>query len=210
MQLYLLRASELRMTILPQRVSGQYSVDFTTDGGNIAQLVRINARDDKWYLMENRSVQISGAGAVTSGEYREFELTANTLYYLRKDNRENTILMVEPETYDRKRYQIYKVPTGGMIAVGQAGYNQIQFLNQYINDSRHLHISYRDGVPSAVQICEEELRTERNNPDGLVQMNLEPESMEVFLQKEPEDEEFSEKLDAFSSDITAYWSGLPI
>ena len=163
MQLYLLRKSELGMTILPARVSGQYSVEYTADNGTVVPLVRINAKDDKWFISENKSVQISGANKIMQDGYGEYELKENSLLYLRKDNKENMILMVEPESANRKRYQLYKVPAGGMIDVGQAEYNQVQFLNQYINENRHLRICYLDDIPECVKSCEEEANSGRNN-----------------------------------------------
>lgn len=167
MQLYLLRKSELRMTILPSRVSGQYSVDYTAENGSVLPLVRINAKDDKWYIAENKAVQIRDSGRIIQDVWGEYELKENSLYYLRKDNMENMILMVEPESISRKRYQIYKVPAGGMIDVGQAEYNQIQFLNPYINENRHLRICYSGDMPGYVMPCEEEVHTGRNNPSYL-------------------------------------------
>ena len=164
MQVYLLRANELRMTILPRRVSGQYSIEYTADNGAVSPLVRINARDEKWYIVENKYVQISGKKKHMNREYAEYELEENALYYLRRDNKENMILMVEPETFNRQRYQFYKIPTGGVIDIGQAEYNQIRFLNQYINESRHLRITYSGKEPCSVIDCEEELQTGRNNP----------------------------------------------
>ncbi len=167
LQLYLLRKSELRMTILPSRVSGQYSVDYTADNGAVLPLVRINAKENKWFVVENKTVQISGSHKNVSGEYCEFELKENTLFYLRKDNKENMILMIEPESANRKRYQLYKIPAGGIIDVGQAEYNQVQFLNQFINESRHLRICYAGDIPESVMSCEEEVQTERHNPSYL-------------------------------------------
>ncbi len=152
------------MTILPARVSGQYSVEYTTDNGTVMPLVRINAKDDKWFISENKSVQISGANKAMQDGYGEYELKENSLLYLRKDNKENMILMVEPESANRKRYQLYKVPAGGMIDVGQSEYNQIQFLNQYINENRHLRICYSEDIPECVKSCEEEISSGRNNP----------------------------------------------
>ncbi len=167
LQLYLLRKSELRMTILPSRVSGQYSVDYTADNGAVLPLVRINAKDNKWFVVENKTVQISGSHKSVSGEYCEFELKENTLFYLRKDNTENMILMIEPESANRKRYQLYKIPAGGIIDVGQAEYNQVQFLNQFINESRHLRICYAGDIPESVMSCDEEVQIERYNPSYL-------------------------------------------
>lgn len=173
MQLYLLRKSELRMTILPSRVSGQYSIDYTADNGAVLPLVRINAKDDKWYIIENKAVQISGTNKSKYGDYSEFELRENALFYLRKDKKENMILMVEPESVNRKRFQLYKVPAGGMIDVGQAEYNQIQFLNQFINESRHLRICYSGDMPESVMACDEEIRSGRNNPAYLNSFRIE-------------------------------------
>ena len=167
MQLYLLRKNELRMTILPGRVSGQYSVDYTADNGNVVPLVRVNARDDKWYIAENRFVQISGEKAVERGKYREFEIKENSLYFLNRDGCEIIILMAEPEAANRKRFRIFNVPAGGIIDVGQADYNQIIFKNQYVNESRHLRITYQDGLPCSVMNCDEEINTGRDNPSYL-------------------------------------------
>lgn len=175
LQLYLLRKNELRMTILPARVSGQYSVEYTTEGGNVMPLVRINARDDKWFIVENKSVQISGSYKVVRDGYGEFELKENSMFYLRKDNKENMILMIEPESANRKRYQLYKIPAGGMIDVGQAEYNQVQFLNQYINENRHLRICYNGELPECVKSCEEEVNSERNNPSYINNKKIEGE-----------------------------------
>lgn len=87
MQLYLLRKNELRMTSLPTRVNGQYSVEYTADNGCVLPLIRINARNNKWIIAENSNIQISGSGRNKAGDFFEYELTENTLYYLRKDNK---------------------------------------------------------------------------------------------------------------------------
>lgn len=163
MQIYLLRKSELRMMSLPGRVSGHFVLDYTDDGGNIVPLAHINARGDKWYIAENRGVRIEGSGG-TDGEYREFCLVENALYYLRTEQKENMILMVEPETNSRSRYRLYRIPAGGVIDVGQAEYNQIQFLHRYADPNRHLRICYREDIPEAVLTSGEGLGTGSANP----------------------------------------------
>lgn len=163
MQLYLLRSTELRMMILPQKIGGQHVMQFTSEEGDLRPLFRINARENKWYISENKNVQIRGNGIAVGDTYREFELKENYLYYLRRDNQENMILLIEPDKDDRKYYMHYKVPAGGIIDVGQAAFNQIQFLHPFINETRHLRISYTDNGRIFVADCEENIEEHRKN-----------------------------------------------
>lgn len=163
MQIYLLRQSELRMMTLPERVSGHFVLDYTDAAGNTVPLVHIDARDDKWYIAENPGVRIEGRGAA-AGEFREFCLVENTLYYLRTEQNENMILMVEPENNSRSRYRLYRIPAGGIIDVGQAEYNQVQFRHRYVEPNRHLRIRYRDDLPEAVVTAGEGIGSASANP----------------------------------------------
>lgn len=163
MQIYLLRQSELRMMTLPERVSGHFVLEYTDGSGNAVPLVHINAREDQWYIAENRDVRIEGAGG-SAGVYREFCLVENGLYYLRTEQKENMILLVEPETNNRSRYRLYRVPAGGIIDVGQAEYNQIQFLHRYVDPNRHLRICYREDLPDGVIVSGEGLGAGNANP----------------------------------------------
>lgn len=166
MQLYLLRKTELRMTILPTKISGQQLINYTDDNGKTVPLVRINAKDEKWYIRENKQVQING-DVKKAGEYNEYELIENALYFLRINNSENMILMVEPEVIAKKYYQTYKVPDSGIIDIGRAEYNQIQFRYQYISEKRHLRICYKNGLPFSVEIDKEGVQPGAKNPSYL-------------------------------------------
>lgn len=150
MQLYLLRQRELRMRSLPAQVSGHFVLEYTDEGGADTVLAHIHARNGKWCLSENSNVQIEGSGAIP-GKFREFELFENSLYYLRTDRRETMVLMVEPDSANRSRYKLYRVPAGGIVDVGQADFNQIQFSHRYVHSRTHLRICYRDGMPEAVE-----------------------------------------------------------
>lgn len=154
MQLYLLRDSELRMAFLPLRVSGQHSVEYTSENGDVKTLLRINAKDGKWIMTEDRHIQISTGGMRKPGQYQEFELHENRIYYLHRENGENMLLMTEPETDSRRRFQLYQVPAGGIIDVGRASFNQIQFQHIFVRERRHLRITYSEsGI--TVTDCEE-------------------------------------------------------
>ena len=154
MQIYLLRQNELRMMMLPRRVSGHFVLDYTDQHGNAVPLVHINARDGGWYICENRNIRIEGDSGIF-GQFRQFRLMENSLYYLRTDSQENMILMVEAETMGRSRYRLYQVPAGGVIDVGQAEYNEIQYKHRFVAPDRHLRIKYRNEIPEAVQTCAE-------------------------------------------------------
>lgn len=160
MQLYLLRQTELRMLSLPKRASGHFVLEYTGDHGTNTPLVHINAIDGKWYISENNAVQIEGSNGSSSGKFRQFELVENALYYLRTEQKEIMILMVEPESSSRGRFRLFKVPAGGVVDVGQAGYNQIRYPHQYVDPNRHLRIFYQDdGQPRCVENC-----TDGSNP----------------------------------------------
>ena len=123
---------------------------FSIPHGADAVLAHIHARNGKWCLNENHNVQIEGSGAIP-GKFREFELFENSLHYLRTGRRETMVLMVEPDSANRSRYKLYRVPAGGIVDVGQAEFNQFQFSHRYVHSRTHLRICYRKGMPEAVE-----------------------------------------------------------
>ncbi len=91
------------MTALPLKVSGQYVLEYTAENGENRTLARINARDGKWYLSENSSLQIAQSSVRENEKYGECELIPNNLYHLRLNQKEVLALLVEP-TNDSRRY----------------------------------------------------------------------------------------------------------
>ena len=79
------------------------------------------------------------------------------------DKVENIILLVEPDTDNRKRYMHYKVPAGGVIEIGKADYAQIRYEHQYVHPQVHLRIRYLDDNTIWIDDCESDVSDNRKN-----------------------------------------------
>ena len=163
MQIYSMGRNELNVLSLPQKVSGQHTLNYTAENGDMRLLLRINAKDDEWHISETKSLQIRDAKSPgeSKGEYILYE---NAVFYLRFNDSENIILMVIPESVNRSLYSYYKIPVGGIIDIGQADFNQIRYENEYINPKRHLRIRYKEDGSISVGCCDDTTPVELRTP----------------------------------------------
>ena len=128
MQIYMMGRSELRSLPLPEKVSGQHTLEYISETGEIRPLLRVNAKNDEWHISETSHLQIRDADCPNESKH-DYVLYENAIFYLRLNNKETIILLVVPESIERSRYSYYKVPSGGVIDIGQADFNQIQYEN---------------------------------------------------------------------------------
>ena len=179
MQIYLLRASELRKTFLPERVSGQYIIEYTNESGDSKPLLQISSKQGHWVITENRYVQIKPYDenlkkSLTTQEYGEYELRENGIYYLLREKKELMLIMTERETENRKRFQLYQIPTGGVVEVGRASFNTIQYDHKFVHDPRHIRITYRNNSIT-VSDCEDCNEKQQKNQAYLNQTRIDRE-----------------------------------
>ena len=174
MQVYMMGRKELRSLPLPEKVSGQHTLEYTSETGEIRPLLRVNARNDEWHISETSHLQIRDAGAPNESRH-DYVLYENAIFYLRLNNKETIILLVVPESADRSSYSYYKVPSGGVIDIGQADFNQIQYENIYINEKRHLRIRYKENKKISVSCCDDEIPAHLRTPAYLNHRRIEKE-----------------------------------
>ena len=166
MQIYTMSTSELRSLSLPGKVSGQHVMEYTAENGDIHTLLRINAKEEQWYISETSQLEIRDAQNPDEHKH-EYPLYENAIFYLRLKKKHTIILMAVPESLDRSLYAHYKVPEGRVIDIGQADFNQISYENEFINARRHLRIRYAEDGTIYVGCCDDDIPAHLRKANGL-------------------------------------------
>lgn len=163
MQIYTMSTSELRSLSLPGKVSGQHILEYTAENGDIRTLLRINAKDEQWYIAETSQLEIRDAQNPDEQKH-EYALYENAIFFLRLKKKHTVILMAVPESPERSLYAHYKIPEGRVIDIGQADFNQISYGNEFINARRHLRIRYAEDGMIYIGCCDDDIPAHLRTP----------------------------------------------
>ena len=142
MQIVLIRKDEISKTVLPSKVSGQHRVFFNVKGDN-KPLFAVSANDGSWVIKENKKIELLDGFETDSHGNKEIVLRENEFYPIRyKANDERLIVLIEPISLDRSSFDLYQVPTNGIIKIGQGTDNEISFNDDLLSETVGAQIVY--------------------------------------------------------------------
>lgn len=135
MQIVLIRQNEICKTVLPRKISGQHQV--TCDINGTDKLVfSVSAKDGKWFIRENRHIDLLDAFKSDENGTKIIEIKANEYYPIRyRQTNEKMIVLIEQTDISMSEFRLFEAPENGVINIGFEPSNNVSFHDELLSDT---------------------------------------------------------------------------
>ncbi len=142
MQVVLIRQNEICKTVLPRKISGQHQVTCEINGTD-RLLFSVSAKDGRWYIRENRHIEILDGFKLDENEIKTIEIKANEYYPIRHcQTNEKIIIFIEPTDVHMSEFRLFEAPGNGIISIGFEPSNNVSFHDDLLSDTVGAQITY--------------------------------------------------------------------
>ena len=133
----LIKGNKIKQLRLPNKVLGNYCITDYEDNNEI-KLINIESLNDKWYLISNEYVSV-----IENGQEKRNTVLNNYTFYLLKNKRNNTFILVYCSPIYDTTYKKYSLLNTHEVTIGKDPNNYIYYKNTGV-DENHARIVKKD------------------------------------------------------------------